>query len=59
MNLINRTAVKSLALAASADSRGGKFTRVSKDFLDRIETKVRILTVNEVRAHPSCGVTLR
>lgn len=40
MRLINAAAVKRYALRVSADRRAGKFTRVSKDFIDRIEASV-------------------
>ena len=57
-NTTNQSNVKKYALAVSADTRQGKFTRVSKDFLDRIEAKTRNLIQAEVRNHPSVGVTL-
>lgn len=45
--LINRSAVKRHALKVSKEKRNGKFTRVSSDFLERInlavETKIRSL----------------
>lgn len=45
--LINRSAVKRHALKVSTEKRNGKFTRVSSDFLERInlavETKLRSL----------------
>lgn len=55
-SLLNRAAVKRAALHY-AESRG--FTRVSAEFLDRIEIKLRGLIRAEVHAHPSVGKTLK
>jgi len=57
-NLINKAQTKKLALAISEVQRPGKFTRVGKSFLDRIESKCRTLIAEEVRAHPTLGKTL-
>ncbi len=51
--------MKKLALEVSAQHRAGKFTRVSKDFLDRIEAITKRAIVSEVRRHPSVGKTLK
>lgn len=51
--------VRALALDHSKAMRGGKFTRVSKSFLDRIEAKCRAIVQAEVHAHPSVGRTLK
>ena len=58
-NIISRTNVKKLALEVSAQHRAGKFTRVSKDFLDRIEAITKRAIVSEVRRHPSVGKPLK
>ena len=58
-NIISRTNVKKLALKLSAEHRAGKFTRVSKAFLDRIEAITFNAIVCEVRRHPSVGKTLK
>jgi len=58
-NIISRTNVKRLALEVSAQHRAGKFTRVSKDFLDRIEAVTKRTIVSEVQRHPSVGKTLK
>jgi hypothetical protein len=55
---INRSSVKKLALHYSASNRAGKFTRVSKDFLERINAKVAGIISEEVHRHPSIGKTL-
>lgn len=40
MSLLNRSQVKAYALAVSKCNRAGKFTRVSKQFLDAVEREV-------------------
>jgi hypothetical protein len=56
--IVSPSKIRDLALAVSKEARQGKFTRVSKDFLDRIEAKTYALVVAEVKAHPSVGKTL-
>jgi len=58
MNLINRTNVKKLALEYSTKHRSGKFTRVSKSFLDAVEYKVLGIVMDSVRFHPTVGKTI-
>ena len=58
-NIISRANVKKLALEVSQQDRAGKFTRVSKDFLDRIEAITKRAIVAEVQRHPSVGITLK
>lgn len=58
-NIISRANVKKLALEVSQQNRAGKFTRVSKDFLDRIEAITKRAIVSEVQRHPSVGITLK
>lgn len=57
--LINRKAVKALALDISASKRAGKFERVGKSFLDGIEAEIRLLVSRRVMSHPSKGKTLK
>jgi hypothetical protein len=59
MNIISRSNVKKLALEVSEQDRNGKFKRVSKDFLDRIEAVTKRAVVSEVQRHPSIGITLK
>ena len=40
-SLLNRAAVKRYALAYAHARRAGKFTRVSKDFIEHVEASVR------------------
>jgi hypothetical protein len=55
-SLLNRKAVRNEALRIAAPR---KFTRVSKSFLDKIETHVLELIAGEIHRHPSIGRTLR
>jgi hypothetical protein len=57
--LINAAAVKQYALDASTSDRGGKFTRVSKTFLNDVEANVQRMVRRLVQAHPSKGKTLQ
>lgn len=57
-HLINRTAVRDLALLYSRQMRNGRFTRVSENFLDGIEDLVRASVASRVHRAPSVGKTL-
>jgi hypothetical protein len=60
MTHINAKAVRELALhLASTHRNAAGFNRVSKEFLDRIDAKVRSLVLYEVQSHPSKGKTLK
>lgn len=59
MKLINIKHTKEYALSVSMQCRQGKFKRVSADFLERIESKIRNIIVAEVKSHPSVGQTLK
>jgi hypothetical protein len=56
--LINRQAVKRHALAYCEANRP-RFTRVSKQFLERIDTYVKNKVNDEIHRHPSLGKTLK
>lgn len=56
--LINRKAVKEFALGVSA-VRAHRFTRVSNDFLESIDFKVRDIIRREIMALPSKGKTIK
>lgn len=59
-NLINKSACRELALRYAQDNRRGcSFERVSKQFLDDVETKVRMLIVKAVMSHRSVGKTIK
>ena len=57
--LINRRQCKTYALEISDRYKGGKFTRVSQQFLDDIEEDVRVMVYKRVMSHPSVGRTLK
>ncbi len=56
--LINRSAVKKAALQLSKDTRAGKFTRVSAEFLERVNAATDAYIRQAVQSHPSVGKTL-
>lgn len=58
MALINISNVKRRALDYSHRMRAGKFTRVSKDFLEEIDRLVDRTIQTKVHSHPSKGKTL-
>jgi hypothetical protein len=57
--LINRQAVKRMALGLSKVDRAGRFTRVGGEFLIRIHSRLAALIKEEVHRHPSIGKTLK
>jgi hypothetical protein len=56
--LLNRSSIRAFALR-QAEVRGHKFTRVSKDFYDRIDRKLREIIAAEIHSMPSAGATIR
>ncbi|MHC4890747.1 MAG: hypothetical protein ACYTEO_14935 [Planctomycetota bacterium] len=59
-DLINRKHCKKTALRMCQDMRlGWKADRVSKQFLDDINTKVRLMIQSAVKKHPSVGKTIK
>lgn len=59
-NLINRKACKELALKWADDHRiGWGPKRVSKRFLDDLDTKVRLLVQGAVNRHRTVGKTIK
>lgn len=57
--LINRQAVKRVALELSKTEKAGKFTRVSAEFLIRMNSRLDAFIRDEVASHPSVGKTLK
>ena len=57
-SVLNRTEVKRRLLLFAKDTRAHKFTRVSKDTLDTLESRVENMIRQHVTAAPSRGVTL-
>ena len=59
-SLLNRSACKDLALRwATANRTGWLPNRVSKQFLDDLDTKVRLLIQGSVNKHRTVGRTIR
>ena len=59
-SLINRKACKELALRwAQANRTGWQPTQVSKQFLDDLNAKVRLLIQGAVNKHRSVGKTVK
>ena len=59
-NLINRKACKEYALEIAKDSRKGWHAeRVSKEFLDAINYKVKRIIDSAVLKHPTVGKTIK
>ena len=59
-NLINRSACKEFTIRWAQDRRTGWMpTQVSKQFLDDLESKVRILIQGSVNRHRSVGKTVK
>ncbi len=56
--LINKKHVKDYALAQSKLIRLGRFTRVGKSFLERINSRIAGIIASEIHSHPSKGKTL-
>lgn len=56
-SILNQKAIRTLALRL-AESTGRKFTRVSADFIARIDGKVRTMVAAEIHSLPSKGKTI-
>jgi hypothetical protein len=59
-SLLNKAQCKKFALRWAKESRTGwKPDRVSKQFIDDIETKVRLLIQSAIKRHPTVGKTIK
>jgi len=59
-SLINRAQCKKFALRWAQENRKGWTTnRVSKQFLDDLDAKVRIMIQSAIKRHPSVGQTIK
>jgi len=58
-SLTSRANVKKFALEVSKQHRNGKFTRVSKDALDRWEARLKSIIIDDIKRHPSLGITIK
>ena len=57
--IINIKKTKEFALACSKERRNGKFTRISKDALERWEARLKNIISDDVYRHPSIGKTIK
>lgn len=56
--MINKAACRAYALEQSKLQRLGRFTRVSKEFLDELEASLRNIIASRVHSAPGKGKTL-
>ena len=57
-SLLNKTHVKKFALDYANANRAHKFERVSAQFIEEIESQLRLVIAGRVQSHPSKGKTL-
>lgn len=57
--LINKSSVKRFTLEVAIEYRNGRFTRVSKEFLDYAEGRLKEMIKLHVRSLPSVGKTVK
>lgn len=57
--LLNASACRALALEYSRAHRAGKFSRVSGEFLGRLNARLKEMIQGEVQRHPTVGKTLK
>jgi len=59
-SLTNRSALRTYALQRAAETRPAWApSQVSKEFLDRMEARLRAIVAAEIQQHPTKGKTLR
>jgi len=58
-SLLNKSEVRKLALRCGAGRTGWLPNRVSKEFIEDVETKVRMLVMRAVKNHRSVGKTIK
>jgi hypothetical protein len=58
-SLINRSACKKFVLEIADSTRAKKFTRVSGDVFDHLESVMQKTIKDLVRSHPSVGTTVK
>jgi len=58
MSILNKKHTKLYILRKADHLRGGRFTRISKNFLVDLEVNVEMMIDNAIRNHPSKGKTL-
>ncbi len=58
-HIINRKQCKEMALRIARDKRQGwQPTRVSKEYLDKLEAKLRNIIIKSIQSHRSVGKTI-
>lgn len=57
--LLNKSEIRKLALRCGDRRLGWRPTRVSAEFIDDVETKVRMLVMKAVQNHRSVGKTIK
>lgn len=58
-SLLNRSEVRKLALRCGERRLGWLPNRVSKEFIDDVEARLRLLVMRAVASHPSVGKTIK
>lgn len=58
-NLINRSAVKKLALETAKNSNKESLTRVSAEFVERANAALQAWVTEQIQSHPLEGKTIR
>lgn len=59
-SLLNRKQCKAFALRWAQEKRPGWVpTRISKQYLDDLEAKMRLWMQESIKRHPSCGKTIK
>lgn len=59
MQVTSKTNVRRFALEVAQKQGRKQFTRVSEDFLGRIEARTKAIIYSEIERHPSLGKTLK
>jgi predicted AAA+ superfamily ATPase len=57
-SLLNKSHVKKFALAYAQANRGGRFERVSAQFIEEVEAELRLSIGKRIMTQPSKGKTL-
>ena len=58
MSILNQKNTKKLIQWRMSHLRGGRFTRISKNFMTTLEYEIEMMIDNAIRNHPSMGKTL-
>lgn len=58
MIIINETRLRNFALSC-AEQRAHRFERVSKEFIERMDARLKAMVADEIKRLPSKGKTIR